>query len=134
VANDDLGEVWAVSTLASPYGDLVKVFETPGKERIWLHDIFDDNEIPYLIEIKPTFRSFAKSSKFNETQLIFVRNEDEETALTLISEFESAEAVDMEEEAEGDGFDKQTPQIECPYCGAMIDFDYPKCPFCRKTL
>ncbi len=23
------------------------------------------------------------------------------------------------------------PQVKCPHCGKMHDFDYPKCPFCK---
>lgn len=23
------------------------------------------------------------------------------------------------------------PQVKCPRCGKMHDFDYPKCPFCK---
>ncbi len=25
------------------------------------------------------------------------------------------------------------PQVECPVCGKMHDFDYPKCPFCKHS-
>lgn len=25
---------------------------------------------------------------------------------------------------------EEIPQIKCPRCGKMHDFDYPKCPFC----
>ena len=27
--------------------------------------------------------------------------------------------------------EKTITQIQCPKCGKMHDFDYPKCPFCR---
>ena len=27
--------------------------------------------------------------------------------------------------------DDELPQKRCPGCGKMIDFDYPKCPFCK---
>ena len=31
------------------------------------------------------------------------------------------------------GKDK-TPKKTCPYCGKEIDFDYPKCPFCKREF
>ena len=27
--------------------------------------------------------------------------------------------------------DEGLPQVQCPKCGKMHDFDYPKCPFCK---
>ena len=39
-------------------------------------------------------------------------------------EFFLAEENDMEEEL---------PQKQCPNCGRMHDFDYPKCPFCKHN-
>ncbi len=32
------------------------------------------------------------------------------------------------EETSGTG---NLPQVKCPKCGKMHDFDYPKCPFCK---
>ncbi len=29
------------------------------------------------------------------------------------------------------GQDQNMPQVKCPRCGKMHDFDYPKCPFCK---
>lgn len=29
--------------------------------------------------------------------------------------------------------DAKIPQVKCPSCGKMHDFDYPKCPFCKHT-
>ena len=28
----------------------------------------------------------------------------------------------------------QLPQKECPACGRSIDFDYPKCPYCKQEF
>lgn len=39
-------------------------------------------------------------------------------------EFFLAEENEMEEEL---------PQKQCPNCGRMHDFDYPKCPFCKHN-
>ena len=30
-----------------------------------------------------------------------------------------------------ESFEDTLPQRECPKCGKMHDFDYPKCPFCK---
>lgn len=29
--------------------------------------------------------------------------------------------------------DEELPQKQCPECGKMHDFDYPKCPFCKHN-
>lgn len=39
-------------------------------------------------------------------------------------EFFRSAAVD-----EGD----EIPQVKCPKCGRMHDFDYPKCPYCKGS-
>ncbi len=26
---------------------------------------------------------------------------------------------------------EELPQVKCPRCGKLHDFDYPKCPFCK---
>lgn len=33
--------------------------------------------------------------------------------------------------AEEEEIDEELPQKQCPKCGKMHDFDYPKCPFCK---
>lgn len=30
-----------------------------------------------------------------------------------------------------DAVEEGLPQTQCPKCGMMHDFDYPKCPFCK---
>ena len=30
-----------------------------------------------------------------------------------------------------DEAEESLPQIQCPNCGRMHDFDYPKCPYCK---
>ena len=37
------------------------------------------------------------------------------------------ELFSAEEEEE----EEKIPEIKCPRCGKMHDFDYPKCPFCK---
>lgn len=36
-------------------------------------------------------------------------------------------------QSEGVGENRSLPQVKCPKCGKMHDFDYPKCPFCKHT-
>ena len=35
--------------------------------------------------------------------------------------------------AEEEEIDEELPQKQCPECGKMHDFDYPKCPFCKHN-
>lgn len=37
----------------------------------------------------------------------------------------------MTQERMGDYSDPDLPQRECPNCGKVHDFDFPKCPFCK---
>ena len=35
--------------------------------------------------------------------------------------------------AEENEMEDELPQKQCPNCGRMHDFDYPKCPFCKHN-
>lgn len=32
-----------------------------------------------------------------------------------------------------DAVEEELAQVQCPNCGKLHDFDYPKCPFCKYT-
>jgi len=111
------------------------------KNRTWLHDILDDNDIPYHIEI----RSFSPSStKTIESQWIFVEEKHAETAKDLFKQYIDPKSLSFsEEEIEGEKDKKEEeeedeyngiPQKKCPSCDENVDFDYFKCPFCKAAL
>ena len=85
---------WAVSTIApSDDVDLVKVFKVREgghmsgdsvRNRMWLHDILDDEGIPYHIEIEG---DWAGRRKYEEVQHIFVEESKRKDVCRLIREF-----------------------------------------------
>lgn len=36
-------------------------------------------------------------------------------------------------DSDADASSADTPQVRCPNCGKLHDFDYPRCPFCKHT-
>jgi hypothetical protein len=159
-------EKWAKSTLTSEFtdfekGDLVLIHEiTPSmlnnpypRERIWLHDALDENEIPYKIDITGEFRQkfggIRRRRAITETQLIFVMKEHEKKARRLIRRYKRSTAISDERvNAEEFAFDEYAeydneentfdcdniPQVKCPNCEQECDSDYTKCPNCQKNL
>jgi len=134
-------ELWAKSTL--PPGenpDLQRLYVIrPGtylsdetiRHRMWLHDVLDDNGIPYRIEI---VGFWPTRKKFVETQCIFVEKHNMNRALMLIREYNDPRNMVVEAPDEAtkdlraaDGM----PQKICVSCGMKIDFDYRKCPLCK---
>lgn len=148
-------DLWAKSTLSAEYKlkDLVRVYSAkPGKfkaagfrkpcprERFWIHDVFDDNNIPYKIDIVGKYpekiSGGMRKRKFKEFQYIFVRPEDVRAAKKLIKEYETQTDLNPEFFNEGrDSFDfDNMPQTTCPHCGKSCDTDYVLCPFCKQKL
>jgi len=166
---------WAQSTLPKPHNfdELVEIYTIePGKftdgnksryprERIWLHDLLDDKEILYKVDVLGTFNlklgGVRRTRGIKEAQHIFVRKEDEKAARRLMRKYERAAAVSekvefsMEEALEqvrlDTGFAEEfgeeqintfdidnLPQIQCPHCGVACDTDYEKCPKCKGKL
>ena len=143
-------ELWAYSTLI-PCGNekLVKIHEIQGgilitrrrhvnreivRQRMWLHDVLDDNGIPYQIEISG---SWINSRKYLETHCIYVEEKHVKKARLLIEEYNTAENIvqeDMDEENIVDNIKGGVPQIKCSSCDREIDFDCPKCPFCKVKI
>lgn len=137
-------ELWAMPTLsASGIEGLVKVFEVGVgayahketiRNRIWVHDYFDDNGIMYYIQMEGRLQQ--KTKHFIEVQSIYVMPEDVEKARFLVRKFHDAGFADrddlvkeLEEQSMVDG----VPQKMCPVCGEEIDFDYHKCPHCKAS-
>jgi len=136
--------LWAQSTLL--HGDtenLVKIYDVmEGKyinsetvrNRIWLHDILDDNNIPYHIEIKGTWPS---RKKFAEKQSIYVEKKRASRVRKLIKEYNNADNIfqyDSDEDSQIVGVEDGIPQKLCPECGKEIDFDFPVCPHCKAQM
>ena len=88
-------DLWAESTMDPNSNDnLVKIYEIkPSKyvsadmvrQRIWLHDVLDDNDVPYLVKVEGYW---ATRKKFVEAQRIFVSESDVEKTRALIKEAE----------------------------------------------
>jgi len=102
--------------------------------RMWLHDILDDNDIPYLVEAMGVFVS---RRKFGQMQGIYVLDSDYDKAIALKKKFEKA-ACEIPEELEEAEFiddgDNSLLQSKCRTCGKEFDFDYPKCPYCKTVV
>ena len=128
-----VNEAWAKSTLAKHPDDpeLCKVYELRSKSRCWLHEILDDNGIPYLIKIRSLWSGYLNAPEFSEIPCIYVEQHNRNTALVLINAYENAEAIKKEEMFCEEG---SIPTIQCSFCGRDIDFDYPKCPFCNNPI
>jgi len=134
-------EEWAKSTLPQgDAGELVKIQDireglftnaNTVRNRTWLHDILDDNQIPYRIEIEGYWPG---RRKFVESQGVYVEEKNAKKARRLIKEFKRTENILLDESIKEtqvlvneDGM----PQKVCPSCGEEIDFDYVTCPHCK---
>ena len=136
-------ELTAKSTLKSDGGieGLIKVFEVGEgiyakketiRNRIWVHDLFDDNGIEYYIEMELK----SQGKQLAEVQSIYVRPEEKNDAFYLIWTFNNAELIapeytpDVATQIMVDGI----PQKECINCKEEIDFDYHTCPHCKAAV
>jgi len=129
--------LWAYSTLPPSVGNdsLIKIYEHKDtrdttRNRIWLHDILDDNKIGYKVEI---IGAWASRRKFGERQYIYVEEKNFKKARRLIRAYKNAEGV-FDEENMVDDIKNGLPQVTCPSCGKEFDFDYNKCPYCKTKL
>jgi len=134
--------LWAYSTLPQgDYEDLVNVHTVKqgkflGREtvrqRMWLHDILDDEGIPYRVVIKSYW---ATRRKFAEDQFIYVEEKHSKKAKRLIKAFNNSDnAVSEipEDETSTENYIDGVLQVKCPSCGKEIDFDNYKCPYCKE--
>ena len=148
-------ETWAKSTL-TPTNDMVLSLiytsktAKPGKlvsenrvaQKIWLHELLDDNDIPYYVVLtgKPV-RSKKKfyKEKLATVQLVYVEEANASKARALIKQYRKAPAAleELIDTFHGDTampLKDGVPQVVCGACGEQIDFDYPKCPFCKAAV
>ena len=132
--------LWAYSTIV-PCDDteLVNVYVVAHKKymsgettrhRMWLHDILDNEGIPYQVVIKGYW---AERRKFAEDQFINVEKKHRKKVKRLIKEYNdpSNDATEISEDSEFANYIDGIPQIKCPSCNREIDFDYQKCPHCK---
>jgi len=86
-------EFWAKSTLDQDEGKLIKVYEIkPGKNvplesvrnRIWLHDLLDEEKIPYKVAVSGFW---ASRKKYSLSQSILVEQKDRNRTRQLILEY-----------------------------------------------
>ena len=134
--------LWAYSTLPpGDYDDLVNIYvvkqshyqarETV-RQKMWLHDILDDEGIPYQVVI---MGYWATRRKYAEDQFVYVEKKNEIKAKRLIKSFIDSDSVAegvSDEETSPENFVDGIPQKKCSSCSEEIDFDYHKCPFCRQ--
>ena len=133
-------KLWAESTLVhAHFEDLVEVYSiVPGqfatsesiRDRIWLHDLLDDMEIPYYIEVG----NRSGSKLLVEAHHIYVENKNAEAAFALVKNYNDPGSI-VRDKPDEDGIssvsDDGIPQKKCASCGKEIDFDYSKCPYCK---
>lgn len=137
-------DLLAYSTLPpGDYDDLVEVYKirpgmyTPDSEtmhRTWLHDVLDDNNIPYIVEVVGVMLT---RRKFGEIQVIYVQKKNAKKAKALIKEYNNAAAIlpeDRDDVYMPGGTDGGLLQVKCPSCGREVDFDYAKCPHCKGMM
>ena len=138
-------ELWARSTLIRKSDDkLLKVLtvtqqkyeaKESARYRMWLHDILDDNGIPYHIEVEGYW---AGRRRFAEKQHIFIEEKHQQEARRLIISYNNPGNFmleNLEEEAISSGnMVAGVPQKKCRFCGREIDFDYQKCPYCKGQV
>jgi len=136
--------LWAYSTLPpGDYDDLISIYSIKQekyqkretiRQRIWLHDILDDNNIPYQVVIKTRW---AERKSFSEDQFIYVKEKDRRKAKRLIKEYLNADnniQDILNDETFQNRYINGILQKKCTNCGEEVDFDYHKCPFCKTNL
>jgi len=140
---DEEKKLWAKSTLHvdDDIEDLFKVYEIGAglfakketiRNRIWIHDLFDDNGIRYHIEIDGK----SQGKQLAEFQSIYIRPEDKEIAVFLIMKFNNTkfEKPEYSPEIATQNMVDGVPQKKCLSCNEEIDFDYHTCPHCKSKV
>ena len=136
-------DLWARSTLLNAdINDLIPVYaisegmfmsKEEVRNRMWLHDLLDDNNILYYIEMDG-----VKSGKaLADIQRVFVEKKNAQKAFSLIKTFNDSESIvsgNPVEENDTIISDDGIPQKLCPSCNEHIDFDYYKCPYCKQQV
>ena len=104
------------------------------RHRTWVHDLLDDHDIPYHIEIK----SFSPArNKTVESQWIYVEEKNALIVQALLTQYVNPGSIALSEEEmeEAEHVNEEgIPQKKCPSCDEYVDFDYYKCPYCKAAL
>ena len=110
------------------------------RHRCWVHDLLDDHNVPYHIEIK----SFSPSkNKTIESQWIYVEEKNGLLVKALLTQYVDPGNLSYSEEEMSDDDSEINfaeddydglPQKKCTSCGEDVDFDYYKCPHCKAQL
>jgi len=102
------------------------------RNRMWLHDLLDDYNIPYYIEAGAR----DGSKDLVEAQHIFVEKKNAQMTMFLIKQFNESTSVINEDPDDEEPIISEdgVPQKKCPSCGENIDFDYHKCPHCKTKV
>lgn len=109
----------------------VKIFETKGKKRTWFHELLEDYEIPFRVELESYVEQTRSGPQRKEKQCFYVPAAFEEVLKDMIDQYYRPDSIAWETngfELEDEGV---IAQITCPVCGKEYDFDYPRCPYCR---
>ena len=143
ISAGDNPETWVKSTFPPEYKSktLVKVYEISDKkisginrQRMWLHDILDDNGILYRVEFSGYW---AGRRKYVEVQEIYVEEEHFNKVRRLIIAFHDPKNIvggDEYGEKTLDAVKNGIPQAKCSSCGNEVDFDFYICPYCKKPV
>lgn len=92
--------------------NLVKVFEYPGTEKIWLNDVLDDNNIPYKSEVKPTWEGWIKAPNYQEITYIFVPEEYKKQVEKFIEEYSDPKNILLTDLPNPEDFKKDDSEQE----------------------
>ena len=137
-------ELWAKSTM-EPHNpeNLLLVFEVRQggyisremvRQRMWLHEILDDNSIPYYVQ----FGGFwATRKQYLDLQHIYVDKDSGAIVQRLINEYNDPDNFIEDPDEDEELFEITEHgilRIKCPFCGEGIDFDHHKCPHCKAQL
>ena len=138
--------LWAYSTLSmddSENKELVSIYKIKQekyvkrekiRERIWLHDVLDDNNIPYQVVIKTRW---INKRNYAEDQFIYVEEKHKKKSKRLIKEFldpDNTVQENPDDKILQGSYKDGVLQKKCPSCGEEIDFDHHKCPLCKSKL
>jgi len=133
-------DLWAKSTLLNAkVEDLIAIHiiaqdlftgNESIRNRMWLHDLLDDRNIPYYIEVG----NIGGGKALSEAQIIYVEKKNAKIAYGLINKFNNPiSVVHNVNDYKGGSITLRdgTPQIKCTKCDKEIDFDYHVCPYCK---
>ena len=131
MSNNDKPDICGTLPETCDINTLVKVFEAEGRERIWLHELLEDERIPYRAVVVPGWLG-TKYATYHEQLYFYTDAGDAQTVRRFVDEYNDEENFVPADNPEFDG--DGIPQIKCTACGAEIDFDYHTCPHCNGII